>query len=294
MPGLRHSSPDFRLLKNPALASQCGALTKKAGSFIVCFNCRQSTVDSRQLLLFGKKIVLPRLNTRTLRADVTESIRSAIIKGDISPGAAVNQVQIAEMLGVSRAPVREALRQLEEEGLIQNIPYKGAFVISITPNYIEELFSIRRILEPLALQYVIERAGTKEIALLRKTVDEMRKAVAARDLDRAGELDLQFHRLICQSAHHKLLFQLWKSFEDGVRLCLAHGHSVYQDPHEIVGTHPDILAAIEAKDVDTASQLLEAHIRQAGEVIRQSWSISPSVTKSPLASRSSNDGRSQK
>lgn len=217
------------------------------------------------------------IDPKTLRAGVTDSIRRAILNGDLLPREQVNQAQIAERLGTSRGPVREALRQLEEEGLIQNIPYKGTFVIDISPDYIEELYSIRGALESFAVRRMIERAQLDELESLKTTVATMREAAEVSDLELTRELDLQFHRLICESAHHSLLLQLWKSLEAGVRLCLAHGHSAYKDPRDIVGTHPDILAAIEAKDADLASQLLDNHVREAGKTIHDSWQASGTI-----------------
>lgn len=221
------------------------------------------------------------IGSRTLTDGVVDAIRRAILRGDLAPGEQVNQAQIAEKLGTSRGPVREALRQLEEEGLIQNIPYKGTFVIEITPEYIEELYSIRRVLEVFAVRRAIEKADPEDLEALRATVAEMREAVEGEDLDRSGELDLHFHYLICHSAHHNLLMQMRKSIEAGLRLCLAHGHrATYDDPRDIVGTHPDILTAIEAKDANRAADLLDKHIREAGEAIYSSWMASLPIQES--------------
>ena len=211
------------------------------------------------------------VESKTLSESVTDSIRRAIFSGDLQAGQQVNQAQIAEQLGTSRGPVREALRQLEEEGLIQNVPYKGTFVIDISPEYIEELYGVRRVLEVFAIRRASERASREDLDALRATVAQMRQAAEASDLDLTRELDLWFHHLICQSAHHSLLLQLWKSKEAGVRLCLAHGHSAYKDPREIIGTHPDILAALESRDVEQAAQLLDQHIKVAGDAIYHSW-----------------------
>lgn len=211
------------------------------------------------------------INSKTMREDVTGAIRRAILNGDLALGKKVNQVQIAQKLGTSRGPVREALRQLEEEGLIKSIPYRGTFVIEITPEYVKDLFAIRQVIEIFAVQCVIDRAQPDDLEKLRATVNEMQQAVAVSDLGRSSELDLQFHSLIYQSAHHDLLLPMWKSIEAGVRLCLAHGHRVDAGRRGFVRTHVDILAAIEAKDKDRASQLLRDHIQEAGEAIYNSW-----------------------
>jgi DNA-binding GntR family transcriptional regulator len=216
-------------------------------------------------------VSFPSLDSKTLRTDVTHVIREAILNGDLLPGQRINHVHIAEKLGTSRGPIREALGQLEEEGLIRNIPYKGTFVIEITPTYLEEVFSIRRVLEGFAIRWAIERATPEDLKELRETVAKMRLAAAMSDLAHSSELDLRFHYLICRSAHHNLLLQMWKSIEAALRLYLAHRHRVmYQDPRHIIDTHPDILAAIEAANVEQATQLLDSHIREAEDAIRTS------------------------
>ena len=86
-------------------------------------------------------------DSKTLHDDVADIIRQAILRGNLAPGVKINQAQIALKLGTSRGPVREGLKQLKEEGLVREVPYKGTFVIEITPTYIEELYGIRRTLE---------------------------------------------------------------------------------------------------------------------------------------------------
>ena len=212
------------------------------------------------------------LEQRTLRNNVTDRIRRAILDGTLAPGAQVNQLLIAEQMGVSRGPVREALGQLEEEGLIRNVPYKGTFVNEVTLTFIEELYSIRRLLEVFAIRRATERSDAEMQQACRKIVDEMHEAADANDTDRLRELDLRFHALICLNAQHGFLMQMWKSIETGVRRCLAMRHSIYDDPHDIIGSHPDILAAMEAHDAERAGQLLDTHIKEAGELLARAWS----------------------
>ncbi len=214
------------------------------------------------------------VDARTLRQSVTEAIRQVILQGDLLPGAQVNQAQIAEQLGVSRGPVREALGQLEEEGLIKNVPYKGTFVTEITGDYITELYSVRQVLETFAVRQAIQRATADDLAELRMVLNEMFDAAERDDLARMGTLDIQFHYLICRSAHHSLLLQMWKALEMGVRRCLALRHRIYRSPAEIIGTHPDILAALEAGEAERASDILGTHIAEAGEHLYRSWASS--------------------
>ena len=144
-------------------------------------------------------------------------------------------------------------------------------MVEITPTHIEEVFSIRRVLEGFAVRRTIDHAGLEELRALRKTVTQMQQAAAASDLAHSSELDLQFHRLICLGAHHNVLLQMWKSIEAALRLYLAYRHRVvYEDSHHIIDTHPDILAAIEAKDAERAAQLLDSHIQEAEAAIYNS------------------------
>lgn len=211
------------------------------------------------------------VDPRTLRQSVTEAIRQGIVEGDLLPGTQVNQAQIAEQLGVSRGPVREALGQLEEEGLIKNVPYKGTFVTEITGDYISELYSIRHAIETFAVREATQRATPKDIADLRAVLAEMYAAAELADMSRMGTLDIQFHYVICRSAHHSLLLQVWKSIEIGVRRCLALRHRIYKSPADVIGTHPDILAAIEAGEAERASAILGIHIAEAGDQLLRSW-----------------------
>lgn len=214
------------------------------------------------------------VDARTLRQTVTEAIREGILQGDLLPGAQVNQAQIAEQLGVSRGPVREALGQLEEEGLIKNVPYKGTYVTEITGDYISELYSIRRVIETFAVRQACERATPKDLAELRAVLAKMYATAEQDDIVQMGNLDIQFHYLICRGAHHSMLLQMWKSIEIGVRRCLALRHRIYRSAADVIGTHPDILAALEAGEAERAGVILAAHIDEAGDQLYRSWARS--------------------
>lgn len=218
------------------------------------------------------------LDTDTLRTRVTDSVRQAILQGILLPGGQVNQAQIAAKLGISRGPLREALRQLEEEGLVQSYPHKGTFVTEITPAYIEEVYSIRRVLETFAVARMIaQQENTQDIQQLRAIVDEMQAAARAGNITRLNELDFQFHAAILRGADHSLLMQLWKSIEVGVKRVVTLRHGIYENLDDIVGNHPDICDAIEADDTARATTLLDTHIREAGEQVYAAWLNLPSV-----------------
>lgn len=211
------------------------------------------------------------LETRTLRENVTDLIRQAIIEGRLESGAELNQAQLAERLGISRGPVREALGRLEQEGLIRNVPYKGVYVTSLSPTYVRELFSLRAVLEAFALERTIERLRPQDLQLLERSIEVMRKAARAGESLKLANLDVAFHRTLIELSQHDLLLRLWMPMEMGLQRCLHARHRIYESLDEVVGTHPDLVAAIADRDPARARKILEDHILEAGEKICEFW-----------------------
>src|SRR5438034_6973997 len=146
-------------------------------------NCQQLALRSPSMPIDNIQLLEP----KTLRENVLVSIRRAILDGNLAPGEQVNQQQIADKLGVSRGPIREALGQLEEEGLLRNIPYKGTFVTEITPAYIDELYDIRRVLEVFAVRRTVALADPKVVQEARLVIEAMNQAADAQDVDHLTE-----------------------------------------------------------------------------------------------------------
>jgi DNA-binding GntR family transcriptional regulator len=207
----------------------------------------------------------------TLRKDVTEVLRQAIIDGRLPSGAELNQARIAEELGISRGPVREALGQLEQEGLIRNVPYKGVYVTELTEKYIEELYSIRSALETFALTRSMARFAPENLDQLQEIVTEMKKMAQVQNAEQLVNLDLQFHQYIVEKADHELLINLWKPLEIGVRRCLRARHLIYRSLDEVIGSHPALVDAIADQNQELASRILHDHIIEAGEQIIGHW-----------------------
>lgn len=202
---------------------------------------------------------------RTLKANVTDLIREAIIRGDLPANSVLNQAQIAEQLGTSRGPVREALGRLEQEGLIKNVPYKGVVITSLTPQYVKELYSLRDALETFAVRRAIENLNEDYLERLKQIIEDMDKAAAVKDEDKLGDIDLVFHETIIDMAQHELLKKTWTTLEIGLKRCLHERHKIYPSLDQVVGSHPAIVEAMAARDSETAMQLMAEHIQDAGE-----------------------------
>jgi DNA-binding GntR family transcriptional regulator len=210
---------------------------------------------------------LERIEPRTLKENVTDILRQSIINGSLAPGTELNQVQIAEQLGTSRGPVREALGQLEQEGLIESVPYKGVVITSLTRRYVEEIYEVRTVLEKLAIDRAIDRMEDVQIEELDLIVEEMRQAARAEDLVRLVELDLAFHEYILVQSDHQLAMKLWKLLEVGVQRCLHVRHEIYTFLDQVVGSHPTLVTAIKNRDKELAFQILDEHINESASHI---------------------------
>lgn len=211
------------------------------------------------------------LHATTLKENVTNLLRQSIIDGTLASGEELNQAQIAERLGISRGPVREALGQLEQEGLIRSVPYKGVLVTPLDPDYVRELYSLRVALETFALKIGMDRGDPEEIDELRRIVDGMRAAAARGDAPELARLDLRFHTTIIRMAQNSLLDRAWTPLQIGVQRCLHSRHRIYERLDEVVGTHPELLEAIQRGDAATAQAMLEQHIIEAGNKLRDVW-----------------------
>src|SRR5215510_12626235 len=132
----------------------------------------------------------------TLRDTVRQTLREAILKGRLAPGEPINQVTLSKEFGVSRGPLREALSLLEEEGLVNNVPYRGTFVADFNDRIIQDTYSVRRVLEQFAVELAMTRSGSLEMAELRAVYQSMEAAVESEDMEQFHELDLAFHRQI--------------------------------------------------------------------------------------------------
>ncbi|MBV7336414.1 GntR family transcriptional regulator [Chloroflexi bacterium TSY] len=211
---------------------------------------------------------------RTLKENVIDIIRRSIINGDLAPGAELNQAQIAEKLGVSRGPVREALGRLEQEGLIRVTAYKRVFITPLDRRYVEELYSVRTALETMALERSIDRVTSKDLEKLELIVDKMRIAARNHEQQTLVELDLSFHEQIVDMADHNLVMNLWQQLTAGVKRCLHTQHSIYTFLDEVVGTHPTIVTAIAERNKRLAVQILREHITESAETIIRGWKFS--------------------
>jgi DNA-binding GntR family transcriptional regulator len=197
------------------------------------------------------------------REKVAQTLRQAIVTGRLQPGDRLLEVELAERLGTSRAPVREALRQLEQEGLVVTQPYKGTEVCGVTQEEIEEvLVPLRVTLERFAFRKALPLLTSDDLTQLERLIATMSYAGQAGDFDALANADIRFHELVVERAGQPHSLQLWHTIEPRVRAHFRRDARAHMDAHEVAGQHQQLLDAIRAGDEERLMECVEHHIRQ--------------------------------
>jgi DNA-binding GntR family transcriptional regulator len=201
---------------------------------------------------------------RTLTDSVTSQLRDLIIAGDIPPGTALRLRSVADQLGVSVMPVREALRVLEAERLVTVSPHRGATVMQISAHEVEEIYAMRGGLERLAARRAMERILPEEVLSLSRQFEAMAEAARADDLDRFSIEDRKFHRMLYEVAGRdslrRKILDLTRSGSRAVKLA----YGVWRPLVLGLEAHRPIMDSIEAGDPDRVAQLTYEHVTEGG------------------------------
>jgi DNA-binding GntR family transcriptional regulator len=191
---------------------------------------------------------------------VVEALRNAIITGRYEPGERLVEAALSEELGTSRGPVREALRQLEHEGLVMSFPYRGAVVLGVSDEEVQEvLIPIRLTLERFSFSKALEVMTDADVAELAKQVWVMDEAAKAGDLLRSVEADLAFHEIVITASGHTHTAQVWRSIWPRIRAYFFR-YGRRRDLREIAEEHRELLEAVQSRDPALVLDVLERHI----------------------------------
>ncbi len=199
-------------------------------------------------------------NYKPLREIVFESIREAIIEGRLKPGERVMEIQLAEKLGVSRTPVREAIRKLELEGLLIMEPRKGAYVADVSLKDIVEVLEVRASLEGLAASLAARRASEEEIEVLRVKAAEFKECIEKNDVQGMINKDTEFHEAILHAAKNKKLTSIIEGLREQVQRFRVTYFTEYNMTTYLANEHKNVLDAIESRDPEKASEYAEQHV----------------------------------
>ena len=219
-----------------------------------------------------QEILTPTLK-RSLSDEVTDRIREAILSGKLEPGARLREELIASSLHVSRGPVREALTKLEREGLVIVTHNRGAFVARLSHADLEEVYSLRRAIERLAVQRMMRLGDATKLDELQQVVNEL-AAACARGIttQEAAELDLRFHDIIYQASQHRRLYDCWKRMQSQIHIMLLTRHVATRGFRKsIVKRHQELLDAIRSGKERVALGALESHLKESYEHVSKSY-----------------------
>jgi DNA-binding GntR family transcriptional regulator len=207
---------------------------------------------------------LSSLDRSTLRERALEALRSAITSGRYRPGDHLGEVELATHLGVSRGTVREALRHLQQEGLVTAGNRGMLRVNEISPTEVRELFRVRAALEGLAVTEIIQSADrARAVAALREALARLESTEG--DFAANLEADLDFHLLLCQLSGNSMLVEAWRYLEGRVRVTIMNYESDKKPTMMSRDRHSPVVEAIESGDVGAAVDVLEQHMAFAAE-----------------------------
>lgn len=199
----------------------------------------------------------------SLQGRVFEEIERAILSGEYKPGEGLTELRLSTELGVSRTPVREALRQLELEGLIRIIPNKGAVVVGVTEKDIDDIYIIRMRIEDLAVRWASEQMTGEESKELLDLVELQEFYVQKGDVERVCELDGSFHEAIYRFSRSKPLEHTLSGFHHYIRHARSASFGAFDRAAVSVKEHREIALALQAGDADRAAELMVRHIVNA-------------------------------
>ena len=194
-----------------------------------------------------------------LRVQVANRLRKAILSGRMLPGAALVETALAEKMNVSRAPIREAIQILENDGLVETIAYKGKRVKPLTAREVAETYSLREVFEVMAVRLILENGAPLDT--LRTHCDEMTAAAEADNFEALVVADEAFHHALIRLADHNLLLTSWKNLYLRIHQIMALRNRDERNLTEVAGNHPPIVQALADGDADRAINLISEHTR---------------------------------
>lgn len=212
-----------------------------------------------------------------LRDVVFNTLRQAILRGELKPGERLMEIQLAERLGVSRTPIREAIRKLELEGLVVMVPRKGAEVASITEKSLRDVLEVRKALEELAVELACKRMTNEEIRKLEQQQLHFREEISSGDITRIAEMDVEFHEMIYVGTKNERLVQLLSNLREQMYRYRMEYIKDKEKRGTLVEEHANIIETIKKHDAGAAREAIRRHIDNQETTVSQK--INPDLKK---------------
>ena len=202
-----------------------------------------------------------------LREAICESLRNAIKNGKLKPGERLMEVQLAEELGISRTPVREAIRKLEQEGYVIMLPRRGTYVSSVSVHDVQEIFEIRTALEKLSTGLAARRIENDELEQLQKLLTKIEGYIEKRDIDNIVKTDIEFHDLLYHVSRNERLSGIISNLKEQLARFRTLSMSYPGRLEETLEEHREMVEAIASGDVEAAREAAERHMVRAEETL---------------------------
>jgi DNA-binding GntR family transcriptional regulator len=204
---------------------------------------------------------------RSLAEDAADRIREQILAGGFRQGEHLVEAKIAEQLNISRGPVREAFKLLRAEGLLNEEPRRGTFVVSLSADDVREIYGLRAALEGRAARLIARAHDPSTIEQLRTLADAIDTAVATGDAAEVSRADLAFHEGLCELCGNSRILEVFDRYVPTLRALLRLDERVLRSLDEVSNQHRPFVEAIEAGEEETAARLLAEHAEHAGDLI---------------------------
>jgi len=208
-----------------------------------------------------------KVSKQRLSNQIYDILKEMIADYRFSAGMRINVEQIAKEVGASRTPVWEAVHRLIQEGLLENIPNRGVFMVSLKPEQAIELYEVRNALEGLAVRLAAANIDGKTLKKMRKSIEEQVKIVEQKDLVGYSQLDYEFHALVSEASRNKTLQEMLQTVKSKMRPISLHINPVLADLYQ---DHLDLLDALEAHDAGRAEVAFNRHNSRMIELIEKS------------------------
>lgn len=205
------------------------------------------------------------INNAPLYNSLLGKLQKDILTGELKPGEKLTEQNLCKTYGVSRTPVREALRQLETDGLVENILNRGAFVIGMTDQDYEDMFELRKAYEIQAVKWAIARITEEEMDKLEETFEFMEFYTLRNDIEKMLTINTGFHQVIYEASHNRMLRKMLSSYQNFLKY--KGMSSVYDDDYltTVLEEHRAIFKAFKDKDISAGAMAMEVHINRAKE-----------------------------
>ena len=202
-------------------------------------------------------------SARPLSADMYSELRADILSGEIPDNSKLTEHAICKKYNVSRTPVREAFRQLEADGLIENIPNRGAFVTGLSRRDISDLFDLRSLFEIQAVEWAIKRMTTEEIEALRETLEFMEFYTLRNDTEKVMMFNSQFHNILYAGTNDRMIHKALNTYQTYLKHSAPAKTYSKDQLKQILDEHKTIFNAVEAKNTAAGRKAMEQHMEQS-------------------------------